>query len=119
MIIGKKVLLIAAACVVGGTAQARPVTLTCTSSVDLYAQPYTVVVNAKALTVQISKSGGPLAGRRSYRITQADSASDGGYVVTASGSLPPQIQIMVSPQEKWVEYLDAFTDRPYATDYCS
>lgn len=115
----KTLLLIAMACMCAESGQARPVKLTCSSSVDLYAQPYTVVVDAKTLTVQIINAPGLLAGRRSYRVTQASSASDGGYVVAASGRLHAQIQVMVSPDENWVEYMDAFTNRPFAVDYCT
>jgi hypothetical protein len=119
MKVTKTFLLIAVACMLTGKGEARPVTLTCNSSVNLYAQPYSVVVNSKALTIQIIDASGPLAGRRLYRISNADNASDGGYTVTASGRLQSQIQVMVSPDEKWIEYLDAFTNRPYAVDYCS
>lgn len=116
----KRLFLIATACLLAGwEGQARPVTLTCSSSVNLYAQPYTLVVDSKAMTVQIVNASGLLAGRRSYRVTLADNASDGGYVVTARGRLHSQIQVMVGPEEKWVEYMDAFTNRSYAVDYCN
>jgi hypothetical protein len=112
-------LLLAAASLSAGSTQAGPVTLTCSSSVNLYAQPYMVVRDSKAMTVHVIKTSGPLAGRRSYRITQAGSAAEGGYLVTASGRLHSQILVMVSPEEKWVEYMDVFTHLPFATDYCN
>lgn len=116
----KSFLLTAAICIPAGAGQARPVTLTCSDSGDLYAQAYKVLVNSKSLTVQIIKSDGPLAGRNAFQITKVNKASDGGFVVTASGRvLNAEIQVMVSPNEKWVGYTDAFTNRLYATDYCN
>lgn len=118
--ITKTFVLTFAACILSGAGQARPVTLTCSDSVDLYAHPYTVVVDSKNMTVQIIKATGPLAGRHSYPITQVNSASDGGYVVTANGRvLNSRIQVMVSADEKWVDYSDALTNQAFTMDYCN
>lgn len=109
-----------AICISAGPGQARPVRLTCSDSVDLYASPYTVIVNSKSMTVQIIKPDGPLAGQHAYQISNVNTASDGGYVVTANGRvLNSKIQVMVSADEKWVAYTDALTNQLYATDNCN
>jgi hypothetical protein len=106
--------------VLPASAQARPVRMSCSSSVDLYADPYSVIVDSKNMTVQIIKSEGPLSGRHAYQITGVNTASDNGYVVTADGRLfNSKIQVMVSNDEKWVSYSDALTNQAYSTDYCN
>lgn len=112
-------LLTAASCVSAQPGQARPVTLACSDSVDMYAPGYKVVVDSRSMTVKIIKPNGLLAGQHAYQITSVNNASDGGYVVTASGRvLNSRIQVMVSSDEKWVAYTDALTDQLFATDYC-
>lgn len=111
-------LIAALALLVSGAAQARATRLTCRDSGNVYAQPYAVVVDSRNLTLQINKTTGPFAGRRSYPIEQVEPESD-GFVVTARGhTLNAAIKVTVSIDEKWVSWTDAFTDRSFAIDYC-
>lgn len=100
------------------TAQARSTRLTCRDSGNLYERPYSVVIDSQNMLLQINKTTGALSGRGAYPIEQVDADSD-GFVVTARGrALNAAIKVAVSPDDKWISYTDAFTDRSFAIDYC-
>ena len=100
------------------TALARSTRLTCRDSVNLYASPYAVVIDSQNLTLQINKTTGALAGRNAFPIEQVETDSD-GFVVTARGrALNAAIKVAVSPDDKWISYTDALTDRSFTIDYC-
>ena len=101
-----------------GTAQARTTRLTCRDSVNLYIKPYAVIIDSRNLMLQINKSAGSLSNRNTYPIEHVEPDSD-GFVVTARGrGLNATIKVAVSPDDKWVAYTDAFTDRSFTIDYC-
>ncbi len=111
-------LIAALALLIAGPAQARATRLSCRDSGNVYALPYAVVVDSRNLSLQINKTTGLFAGRRSYPIERVETESD-GFVVTAHGpTLNAAIKVSVSVDEKWISWTDAFTDRSFAIDYC-
>jgi hypothetical protein len=101
-----------------GAAQARSTRLTCRDSVNLYEKPYAVVIDSRNLMLQINKPAGSLSVHNAYPIERVEPDSD-GFVVTARGrGLNAEIKVAVSPDDKWVSYTDAFTDRSFSIDYC-
>lgn len=109
---------VAVALLFAGSAQARPIKLTCRDTGNLYLRPYAVMIDPQSMTIKINRMAGPFAGRQSYPIVQIEPDSDGFSVMARGRALNSAIKILVAVDEKWIAYTDALTDRPFAIDYC-
>lgn len=101
-----------------GTAQARPIKLTCRDTGNLYERPYSVMIDPQSMTIKVNKTAGAISGNRAYPIVQIEPDSV-GFSLTARGqALNSAIKVSVDVDQKWIAYTDALTDRPFAIDYC-
>lgn len=112
-------LFLALAFLSAAPAYAGPVVLSCKDNDNLYDAPYTVSINAKLMSVSISRSSGfNHLINDSYQITDIQNYN-GSYVVTADGKLFNSHIVVSYGDSATIAYSDAFTDRPIAIDDCT
>lgn len=97
---------------------ASPVVLSCKDNDNLYDSPYTVSINARLMTVSISRNDG-ISGSKTDPYQISDIQNDNGvFVVTADGKLFNSHVVITYSDNATVAYSDAFTNRPIAIDNC-
>ena len=98
-------------------AVAKPVTLICSDTDDLYAPPYRVTLDSNTLKLTIAKNSHFGDEVESYTIDDVQN-QDGLFVVTATGTILNSHIVVIATGRKQISYTDAYTNRPLATDYC-
>ena len=98
-------------------AVAKPVTLICSDTDDLYAPPYRVTLDSNTLKLTIAKNNHFGDEVESYTIDDVQN-QDGLFVVTATGTILNSHIVVIATGRKQISYTDAYTNRPLATDYC-
>lgn len=97
---------------------AGPVVLSCKDNDNLYDAPYTVSINARLMTVSISRNDG-ISGSKTDPYQISDIQNDNGvFIVTADGKLFNSHIVVTYSDNATVAYSDAFTNRPIAIDNC-
>lgn len=97
---------------------ASPVILSCKDNDNLYDVPYTVSINAKLMTVTISRDNG-INPTKSVPYKIIDIRNDNGvFIVTADGRLFNSHIVITYSDNATIAYSDAFSDRPIAMDNC-
>ena len=97
---------------------ASPVVLSCKDNDNLYDAPYTVSINARLMTVSISRNDGISRGKTDpYQISDIQN-DNGVFVVTADGKLFNSHIVVTYSDNATIAYSDAFTNRPIAIDNC-
>ena len=97
---------------------ASPVVLSCKDNDNLYDAPYTVSINARLMTVSISRNDGISLGKTDpYQISDIQN-DNGVFVVTADGKLFNSHIVVTYSDNATIAYSDAFTNRPIAIDNC-
>lgn len=111
------ILSLAGAILMDTRAMAQSFSLKCFDSDNLYAGPYDVSINIKSSNVGIIRhSPASLANQLVYSISRIE--KNNGYIIWADGNLfNSHIVIQISGPAS-IQYTDAFTDRPLATDKC-
>lgn len=100
------------------TTSASPVVLSCQDNDNLYDAPYTVSINARLMTVSISRANG-ISGAQTDPYQISDIQNDNGFfVVIADGKLFNSHIVVTYSDNATVAYSDAFTNRPIAIDNC-
>lgn len=99
-------------------ASAKPVTLICSDTDDLYAPAYSVRLDSNTLKLTISKNSHLGDEVESYTIDNVEN-HNGLFVVTATGTLLNSHIVVIATGKKQISYTDAYTNRPLATDYCN
>ncbi|MBM3574775.1 MAG: hypothetical protein FJX39_03525 [Alphaproteobacteria bacterium] len=98
-------------------AEAKPVTLICSETDDLYAPPYRVTLDSNTLKLTITKNSHFGDEVESYTINDVQN-ENGLFVVTATGAILNSHIVVIATGRKQISYTDAYTNRPLATDYC-
>jgi hypothetical protein len=98
-------------------AAAKPVTLICSETDDLYAPPYRVTLDSNTLKLTITKNNHFGDEVESYTIDDVEN-ENGLFVVTATGAILNSHIVVIATGRKQISYTDAYTNRPLATDYC-
>ena len=97
---------------------ASPVVLSCKDNDNLYDAPYTVSINARSMTVSISRNDGISQGKTdTYQISDIQN-DNGVFIVTADRKLFNSHIVVTYSDSATVAYSDAFTNRPIAIDNC-
>ncbi|QGM99196.1 hypothetical protein [Methylocystis parvus] len=94
-------------------ADARPITLSCQHSDNVYAAPYTVRIDANNAMLVINDDG-----RTDVYPIESVKDQKGDRQVTAAGKLLDSHVTVSLSGKKQLWYADAFTDRVFAIDYC-
>ena len=97
----------------------KPIVLHCRDNDDLYAPPYTVSLDANALSVTITRSGDITPFERQQYNIQSVKNEDGQFSVTASNSILNSHIVVIATGARQIIYTDSFTDRPLAIDRCN
>ncbi|GDX39404.1 hypothetical protein LBMAG20_16190 [Methylocystaceae bacterium] len=98
-------------------AVAKPVTLICSETDDLYAPPYLVTLDSNTLKLTITKNNHFGDEVESYTVEDVEN-QNGLFVVTATGAILNSHIVVIATGRKQISYTDAYTNRPLATDYC-
>ncbi len=98
-------------------AAAKPVTLICSETDDLYTPPYRVTLDSNTLKLTITKNNHFGDEVESYTIDDVQN-ENGLFVVTATGTILNSHIVVIATGRKQISYTDAYTNRPLATDYC-
>ena len=97
---------------------ASPVVLSCKDNDNLYDAPYTVFINARLMTVSISRNDGISRGKTDpYQISDIQN-DNGVFVVTADGKLFNSHIVVTYSDNATIAYSDALTNPPIAIDGC-
>ncbi len=107
-------LVLAAAAGGAGGAAAKPITLSCQHSDNVYAAPYTVRIDARNAALVIDDDG-----RSDVHAIDSVRDQKGDRQVTASGKLLDSHIVVILSGRKQLWYTDSFTDRVFAIDYCN
>jgi hypothetical protein len=103
---------------ISNVAMSKPVVLHCSDTDDLYALPYTVILDANALTITIIRTGDLMpTEKQQYRIENVQN-ENGEFSLTASNSLLNSHINVIASGDKQIIYTDFLTNRPMAVDRC-
>ncbi|MBM3562432.1 MAG: hypothetical protein FJX16_03685 [Alphaproteobacteria bacterium] len=106
-------LAVATAVVFLNSAQARPLTLLCRHSDNLYAVPYAVSYFPLSSTLAITDNG-----RTDEYGVEDITRDNGGYIIQAYGKLLNARITLITSVPRQILYSGAFTNDVFAIDYC-
>ncbi|AZG76690.1 hypothetical protein [Methylocystis rosea] len=111
--IAAALLAVATASVFANSAQAKPLTLLCRHSDNLYAAPYMVAYSPISSTLAIVDDG-----RTDAYAVEDVAKENGGYVIQAYGKLLNAHITLITSLPRQILYSGAFTNDVFAIDYC-
>lgn len=111
------ILLLSGVLLTDTRAIAQSFSLKCFDSDNLYADPYDVFIDIKSSNIGIvGHSPVSLTNKLEYSISHIE--KDNGYIISADGKLLNSHIVIQINDSASIQYTDAFTDRPLATDKC-
>ena len=114
----KKLFYVTIFVIISNMALSKPIVLHCSDTDDLYAPPYTVALDANALTITITRNGDLTAFEKQQYTIQNVKNEKGEFSLIASNSILNSHITVIASGDKQIIYTDFLTDRPLAVDRC-